>query len=457
MMLRLPRRIIQSFKIIATQGVLLGGLVLVTSSPATAGWEVQWIDSFEGSGVDWRNWNPQTKANYNNEVQCYTSDDYSDERNYDVSDGTLKIIARKKLHSCATLGGQTKSWTSGRLNSKDKQEFLYGRIEARIRFHNLEGGTWPAFWMLENRIAEQPVKGDGDNVGWPNPGAGEIDVWEWFSNEPSTYITNFFNSSGCGSEVRYHYPNGADDVLDWHKYALEWTPESIDFYMNETLVASQNVTGCQQYNEPMFILLNVAMGGNLGGSIDPALQTATMEVDYVAHCLSTDDNTAVYCDESTPKNESLIPPSPLPETQLSLHQNGEETEIVDPFGGEVVVTLQVELSDEQVQEYSIYWQADDIPSPSMQGYTFSFEPESMLNDDYRLKVSLIHDTDEALDINNELIIQVRRNQKEPEADKSDSETTEIPPTSTSSSGGSGSIPTLFGLLALLFLRRKAFK
>ncbi len=450
MMLSLPRRIAQSFKIIATQGLLLGGLVLGTSSSANAGWEVQWIDSFDGTGVDWRNWNAQTKANYNNEVQCYTSDDYSDERNYEVSDGTLKIIARKKLHSCATLGGQTKSWTSGRLNSKDKQEFLYGRIEARIRFHNLEGGTWPAFWMLENRIAEQPVKGDGDNVGWPNPGAGEIDVWEWFSNEPSTYITNFFNSSGCGSEVRYHYPNGADDVLDWHKYALEWTPETIDFYMNETLVASQNVTGCQQYNEPMFILLNVAMGGNLGGSIDPALQTATMEVDYVAHCQSTDDNTVKYCDESTPKNESLVPQSPLPEAQLTLSQQGKQTHVVDPFGGEVVVTLDVDLSDEQIQEYSLHWQADDIPSPVMQGYTLSFEPESLLDNDYPVKVTLMHATDEDLNINDELIITIQSNQDESDTPDSSEPTT---PT-TSSSGGSGSIPTIFGLTVLLFLRRK---
>lgn len=269
------------------------------TAPAFAGWEVQWIDKFDGDGVNWDNWTAQTKANYNNEVQCYTDDDFSDARNYDVSDGTLKIIARKKTQNCATLGGQQKTWTSGRLNSKDKQEFQYGRIESRIRFHNLEAGSWPAFWLLENRIAQQPNKGDNDFSHWPSAGAGEIDVWEWFSNQPSSYITNFFNTSGCGSEYRYTYPNGAQDVLDWHSYAMEWSVNKIDFFIDEHLVVSQDLRSCTQYQEPMFALLNVAMGGMLGGVIDPNLQQVTMEVDYIAHCKVTSINDEQYCNEST--------------------------------------------------------------------------------------------------------------------------------------------------------------
>ena len=120
------------------------------AAPAAAGWEIQWQDQFDGTGVNWNNWTAQIQANYNNEVQCYTDDDSSENRNYDVSDGTLKIIARKQTIDCPGQNGARRSWTSGRLNSKDKSEMLYGRIESRIRFHNLEEGTWPAFWMLEN-------------------------------------------------------------------------------------------------------------------------------------------------------------------------------------------------------------------------------------------------------------------------------------------------------------------
>lgn len=283
--------------------IILIGFGLVLSTSISAGWQLEWIDRFDGDGVNWDHWTAQTAANYNNEVQCYTDDDSSPERNYEVSGGTLKIIARRDSISCPGLNGASKSWTSGRINSKDKREFLYGRIEARIRFHDLAGGTWPAFWMLENRIAEQPIKGDNDNVGWPNPGASEIDVWEWFSNEPDSYIVNFFNNYGgaCGSEARFPYPGGAADVTEWHTYAMEWSADEISFFMDGELMRSYDVSTCPVYEEPMFVLLNVAMGGNLGGSIDPDLDQATMEVDYVAHCRQSPDSEAAGCNEQTPR------------------------------------------------------------------------------------------------------------------------------------------------------------
>jgi len=280
----------------------LGAAVLSMGISAStfAGWEVQWIDKFDGTSVNWDNWTAQVQANYNNEVQCYTDDDSSDSRNYDVSNGTLKIIARRGDVTCAGLNDESRTWTSGRLNGKDKSEFQYGRVEARIKFHDLEGGTWPAFWMLENRIAENPVKGDNDTVNWPNPGAGEIDIWEWFSNQGGSYITNFFNTSSCGGEFRPTYSGGASDVLDFHIYAIEWTADDIKFYMDDTVVKSYDLSNCSQYEEPMFVLLNVAIGGNLGGAIDASLNTATMEVDYVAHCIPASTNASTTCNESTP-------------------------------------------------------------------------------------------------------------------------------------------------------------
>ena len=183
---------------IICRGLVLTLLVFANfTNSSLAGWESQWIDRFDGTGVDWSNWTAQVQANFNNEVQCYTDDDTSANKNYDVSNGTLKIIARRQTipMPCLGLGGALRTWTSGRLNSKDKQEILYGRIESRIRFLNLEGGTWPAFWMLENRIFEHPIANDNDFISWPNPGAGEIDVWEWFANNPVSYITNFFNTN----------------------------------------------------------------------------------------------------------------------------------------------------------------------------------------------------------------------------------------------------------------------
>jgi beta-glucanase (GH16 family) len=284
-------------------------VIIITSlfsNPLVAGWETQWIDRFDGSSLDLNNWTAQTQANYNNEIQCYTDDDSSANKNYDISNGVLKIIARRQAINCPGLGGTQRPWTSGRINSKDKQEFLYGRIESRIRFLDLKGGTWPAFWMLENRIAEQPRKGDNDFVNWPNRGAGEIDVWEWFSNQPASYITNFFNTGGCGRELRYAYPAGAADVQQWHDYAIEWDASAIRFYIDDTLVNSHNISSCAQYKEPMFVLLNVAIGGNLGGAVDPTLSLATMQVDYIAHCSATATNNVNRCNESTPAGAGLV-------------------------------------------------------------------------------------------------------------------------------------------------------
>ena len=227
-------------------GYVFFGLVmsLGITSQAIAGWQLEWIDDFDGNRVNKDNWTSQVQANYNNEVQCYTDDDTSAIKNYDVSDGTLKIISRRQNNNCAGLNETFKSWTSGRLNSKDKREFLYGRIESRIKFNSVKAGSWPAFWMLENRINEHPSANDNDFVGWPNPGAGEIDVWEWYANSPHTYITNFFNTGGaqCGREVRYSYPNGSADVLEWHTYAMEWSADSIEFFIDDTLVSSQVTT-----------------------------------------------------------------------------------------------------------------------------------------------------------------------------------------------------------------------
>lgn len=285
--------------------ILAAGLLV--SGFASAGWEVKWIDPFAGNGVDWDSWTAQTTANYNNEAQCYTDDDFSELRNYEVSDGTLKIISRRMAIDCPGQNGRLRGWTSGRLNSKDKREFLYGRVEARIRFHNLEAGTWPAFWMLEGRINEQPVAGDGDNVGWPNPGASEIDVWEWVGREPDKYIINFFNTGGfaCGREVRHEYAGGAADVLDWNVYAMEWTADQIRFFINEQEIVTFDMRGCDVYEEPMFVLINLAMGGTLGGEIDPGLDQAMLEVDYIAHCQESEDSDATGCNESTPGAENF--------------------------------------------------------------------------------------------------------------------------------------------------------
>jgi beta-glucanase (GH16 family) len=425
--------------------ILLTSLLLLVISPMSqAGWEVKWIDKFEGTAVNWDNWTAQTEANYNNEVQCYTDDDSSSEKNYDVSDGTLKIIARKKVNNCKGLNGDQKSWTSGRLNSKDKSEFLYGRIESRIRFYNLEGGTWPAFWMLENRIQEQPYKNDNDFSHWPNSGAGEIDVWEWFSNQPSTYITNFFSeekyiNNNCGVEVRYNYPNGRSDVLNWHNYAIEWTKNNISFYIDETLVSSQDVSNCTQYEEPMFVLLNVAMGGMLGGVIDGDLQEATMEVDYVAHCTDNVESDSEFCNESAYKKND-----DLPSITLNIEQNGQLSNTISPANGMVTITVKNANLDTE-SNYGYSWYSALLPSPIESEHIVSFNPESMSDGNYFVSVTLTDKQDATITTRKYVTVKVSSVNNPIKSTQSDDQT-------TNSSGASMTNKTLLAL-ALIGLFR----
>jgi len=394
-------------------------LLALFSPGAFAGWERQWIDPFDGNAVNWDNWTAQVQANFNAEVQCYTDDDSSADQNFDVSGGTLKIIARRQTVNCAGLNGQERDWTSGRLNSKDKREFLYGRIESRIRFLNLEGGTWPAFWMLENRIAEDPVANDGDSISWPNPGAGEIDVWEWYSNNAGSYITNFFNTGGCGGETRHNYPFGSADVNNWHTYAIEWTADSISFFRDDTLVTTHDMTNCNQYEEPMFVLLNLAIGGTLGGSIDSNLMTATLEIDYVAHCTPSSANNAQLCDESTPSyldddndgvsndNDLCLNTAPgvsvngagcalvsgenhAPGVSLIISQGGEQTSTIDPDGGQVVITASI-VDEDTTDSHTLVWNIPGISGASETGTTLSFSPVNLSEGSYSVSLEVSDD------------------------------------------------------------------
>ncbi|MEH6452969.1 MAG: glycoside hydrolase family 16 protein [Psychromonas sp.] len=420
-------------------------LLLSFSAPTIAGWEVQWIDKFEGTVVNWDNWTAQTNAYYNAEEQCYTDDDSSTNKNYDVYGGTLKIIARKQNINCPGLGNAPRSWTSGRLNGKDKQEFLYGRIESKIRFHNLEGGTWPAFWMLENRIGQQPIAGDGDSSDWPYAGAGEIDVWEWFSNKPDTYITNFFNgmgenmsyNNGCGSLVLYEYPNGGADVQNWHTYAMEWTKDNISFYIDDKQVASQDVSNCSQYEEPMFVLLNVAIGGKLGGNIDTSLQKATMEIDYVAHCQPTDGNNATYCNEELADEDNG-----LLKVNINMVQNGQSITDINPNNGLVTLTAKSSNTIEN-NSYSYDWYTERLPSPIAEGNQVTFDPSSMEDGNYYTSVTLTDDQSPALTDRDALTLKVV------------SAPRETPSSSSDSSGGSLN-QILLSCLALLCLFRRRF-
>jgi beta-glucanase (GH16 family) len=220
-----------------------------------------WAEEFETAGAP----NP-SKWGYdigaggwgNAELQYYTNS----LGNASVSDGTLKITAKKENFSGS-------SYTSARLLSKDKFSFKYGKVEARAKLP-AGGGTWPAIWMLGNNI---------NSAGWP--ACGEIDIMEHKGNDLNRIFGTLHYPGRSGGNA-----DGATTVIsnattDFHIYTLEWTSSSIKISVDNTIFytfANNNTTA---FNQNFFFIINLAMGGTFGGQIDPAFNTASLEIDYI--------------------------------------------------------------------------------------------------------------------------------------------------------------------------------
>lgn len=200
----------------------------------------------------------------NNELQYYTDRP----ENIVVEDGMLKITALNQLY----MGS---SYTSARILTKGKFEQKYGRIEARIKLP-WGRGLWPAFWMLG---------ANSDTVAWPQ--CGEIDIMEYLGNNPTTVLGTVHGPeySGANSISKsYTLPNSRFDT-DFHVFGIEWDENHINYYVDDVLynqITPDDVPGEWVFNQPFYIILNMAVGGNLPGS--PNSETTfpqTMLVDYV--------------------------------------------------------------------------------------------------------------------------------------------------------------------------------
>jgi beta-glucanase (GH16 family) len=249
-----------------------------------------WGDEFENDGsvyiageindVDPAKWHHQTyPANggngwFNNEQQHYTDRTV----NSYVSDGTLKIKAIKETYANPQTGS-TQNYTSARLNSK--YAFQYGRMDVRAKLPS-EQGTWPAIWTLGQNITETgaywQTQGYG-TTGWP--ACGEIDIMEQDSNKSITSgAFHFPDAQGNHTFTTNHTPV-ADTEGTWHEYSMIWTANGISLMVDGVEFHNTSGVDMSYFQNNHFILLNVAMGGALGGGIDPNFSSAIMEIDYV--------------------------------------------------------------------------------------------------------------------------------------------------------------------------------
>ena len=242
-------------------------------------YKLVWGDEFDYEGTPAADkWHfqvePITDSGWvNNELQHYTSR----LDNAGVSDGTLKIIAKREDY---TYAGINKGFTSARLNAKF--DFTYGKVEVRAKLP-AAAGTWPAIWTLGSNIDE---KGNyfGDSrgsVGWPH--CGEIDIMEQYGgNKSETLGTFHWHDTGTNAYASYGLKKAIPKLTeDFHNYVLVWDADRIDIYVDQTLVVRMNNAENVPFDNPHYLLLNVAMGGSLGGPVPTSFEQDQMEIDYV--------------------------------------------------------------------------------------------------------------------------------------------------------------------------------
>lgn len=248
---------------------LLSTSISMGQAPASK-WKLVWSDEFGYQGLpDSLKWSYDTGGHGwgNNELQFYTR---ADSGNVWVKDGALFITARKKPQG-------ERNYTSARLVSKGKGDFLYGRIEVRAKLP-AGRGLWPAIWMLPT---------DWKYGGWP--ASGEIDIMEHVGYNPdtvfaSTHTKKFNHMIGTQTTRGIRTPNPYDQ---FHIYAIEWSAEKIDFFLNDTryLTFRNSGKGPEEwpFDQKFHLLLNLAVGGNWGGAkgLDESVFPRSLVVDYV--------------------------------------------------------------------------------------------------------------------------------------------------------------------------------
>ncbi len=250
----------------------------------TDDWPLVWADEFDYEGApDPEKWGYETGFIRNQEDQYYTDS----LRNSRVEDGHLILEThRERMINAAYKNDNVKSWkqnrshaeyTAASLTTKDLAEWQYARIDIKAKLP-AGRGLWPAFWMLGANWKE---------VGWPK--CGEIDIMEHVGYEPDnifgTIHTESYNHMRGTQKGKDIFINNPYD--SFHVYSLIWTPETMDFLLDDVVynsIPNEHLTEAEwPFDQKFHLKINVAVGGMLGGreGIDDSAFPNQMIIDYV--------------------------------------------------------------------------------------------------------------------------------------------------------------------------------
>ncbi len=237
-------------------------------------WQLVWRDEFTNDGLpDTTKWSYDVGGHGwgNNEKQYYLSNSL---KNSYQENGILHIVALNEPY-------ENSEYTSAKLTTYGKFLFQYGKIEVSAMLP-AGNGTWPAIWMLPQSIRTK-------EEGWPL--CGEIDIMEHVGKNPNVVHTSLHSklyNHIINTQVT-HFDTMQDVSRQFHTYGIEWDEKGIKFIYDGTLYfeALKGENGKITTNEgwpfdkPYYLILNLAIGGNWGGPIDPDILPAEMQVDYV--------------------------------------------------------------------------------------------------------------------------------------------------------------------------------
>ncbi len=242
-------------------------------SNAPPGYALVWSDEFATDGLpDPTKWSYDTEANvtgwYNHELQYYSA---GRPENSEIRNGKLIITARKEaLTTAPDYGGQ--AYTSARLNTRDKASWTYGFFEVRAKLP-CGLGTWPAIWMLGTA-----------NV--PHPANGEIDIMEQVGSNPAEIDGTIYTSAtGATTGGSSGSTQVTDACTNFHNYQLTWTADSLVIGVDDqsyfTYANPNTGTASWPFDQPQYMLLNLAIGGDMGGTVDDNIFPVQMEIEHV--------------------------------------------------------------------------------------------------------------------------------------------------------------------------------
>jgi beta-glucanase (GH16 family) len=281
------------------------------------GWNLLWSDEFSGQALDMSKWSHSVNCwgGGNNELQCYTDEP----NNTYVKDGMLHIVAIKGDHTGpngpnGTEGPRTQPYSSGRIHSKGKADFKFGKICMRAKLPYGQG-LWPAFWMLPT---------NSPYGGWA--ACGEIDIMEAINLSADPQVNSeSYGTLHYGGEWPRNRHSGTKTTLNssaafnFHEYCIEWELGEFRWYVDGNHYETQRdwFTESKPNSAPMatapfdsqfHLILNVAVGGNWPGS--PNTQTIfpqEMVVDYVrVYQCSVDPTLGQGCATVGPNPEIVI-------------------------------------------------------------------------------------------------------------------------------------------------------